>query len=61
LTFDSIDGTVTMRTGDHQLLRPSNLGQVVAQAGGVGGLGWKVIDTKPASFTTPSASPSCHT
>lgn len=60
LTFDSIDGMVTMRAADHQLLRPSNLGQVVPQAGGAGGLGWKVIDTKPASFTTPSASPSCH-
>jgi ABC-type branched-subunit amino acid transport system substrate-binding protein len=60
LSFDSIDGTVTMRAADHQLLRPSNLGQVVKVPGGAGGLGWKLIDTQPASVTTPSPNPACH-
>jgi ABC-type branched-subunit amino acid transport system substrate-binding protein len=57
LTFDSIDGTVTMRAADHQLLRPSNLGQVVKAPGG---LGWKIVDSSPASATTASASSACH-
>ena len=60
LSFDSIDGQVMMRAADHQLLRPSNLGQVVTQAGGSGGLGWKVISSEPASKTTPTANPACH-
>jgi ABC-type branched-subunit amino acid transport system substrate-binding protein len=60
LSFDSITGQVTMRAADHQLLRPSNLGQVVKLAGGPGGLGWKIISTVPASETTPSANPACH-
>jgi ABC-type branched-subunit amino acid transport system substrate-binding protein len=60
LTIDSIDGMVTMRAADHQLLRPSNLGQVVNQPGGAGGLGWKIISSAPASHTTPSANPACH-
>ena len=60
LSFDSIDGTVTMRAADHQLLRPSNLGKVVKAPGGSGGLGWKVISSAPASQTTPAASPACH-
>jgi branched-chain amino acid transport system substrate-binding protein len=60
VSFDSIDGEVTMRAADHQLLRPSNLGQVVVAAGGPGGLGWKIISTAPASATTPSANPACH-
>jgi ABC-type branched-subunit amino acid transport system substrate-binding protein len=60
LSFDSIDGQVTMRAADHQLLRPSNLGQVVKAAGGPGGLGWKLISTVPASATSPAASPACH-
>lgn len=60
LTFASIDGTVTMRAADHQLLRPSNLGQVVTAPGGPGGLGWKIISSAPASSTTPTASSACH-
>jgi ABC-type branched-subunit amino acid transport system substrate-binding protein len=59
LTFDSIDGTVTVRPGDHQVLRPSNVGQVVKVPGGAGGLGWKIISTSPASVTAPSANPAC--
>lgn len=60
LSFNSIDGTVSIRPGDNQVLRPSNLGQVVPQAGGAGGLGWKIISSAPASATTPSASSACH-
>jgi ABC-type branched-subunit amino acid transport system substrate-binding protein len=60
LTFDSIDGTVTMRAGDHQLLRPSYVGQVVKAHGGAGGLGWKIISSSPASVTTPSPNSACH-
>ena len=60
LSFDSIDGQVTMRAADHQLLRPSNLGQVVTQKGGAAGLGWKIISSAPASDTTPSPNPACH-
>jgi ABC-type branched-subunit amino acid transport system substrate-binding protein len=60
LSFDSIDGPVSIRPGDMQVLRPSNLGQVVTAPGGPGGLGWKIISSAPASTTTPSASPACH-
>lgn len=60
LSFDSIDGQASIRPGDMQVLRPSNLGQVVTQPGGPGGLGWKIISSAPASSTTPSADPSCH-
>lgn len=60
ITFDSIDGTVTMRAADNQLLRPSNLGQVVTAPGGPGGLGWKIISSAPASATTPTANSACH-
>ncbi|MEA2668704.1 MAG: branched-chain amino acid transport system substrate-binding protein [Chloroflexota bacterium] len=60
LSFDSIDGPVSIRPADMQVLRPSNLGQVVSQPGGAGGLGWKIISTAPASSTTPSPDPSCH-
>jgi ABC-type branched-subunit amino acid transport system substrate-binding protein len=60
ISFNSIDGPVSMRAADHQLLRPSNLGKVVKQPGGYGGLGWKIISSAPASQTTPSASSACH-
>lgn len=60
LSFDSIDGPVTIRPGDMQVLRPSNLGEVVKQSGGPGGLGWKIISSAPASSTTPAANPACH-
>lgn len=59
LTFNSIVGEVTVRPGDHQLLRPTYVGQVVKEKGGVAGLGWKIVDEEPASVTTPNANPKC--
>ncbi|WP_026909956.1 ABC transporter substrate-binding protein [Patulibacter minatonensis] len=56
LSFDSIVGQVSIRPGDHQILRDSYLGQVEKQGSG---LGWKVINTVPASETQPQADPSC--
>ncbi|MBX6390489.1 MAG: ABC transporter substrate-binding protein [Frankia sp.] len=56
LTFDSLVGEVTMRGADHQLLRPSYLGQVVQADGG---LAFKILDSAPASETTPTPSPDC--
>lgn len=57
LSFDSIDGTVTMRAADHQLLRPSNLGQVVKSATGT--LAFKILTSAPATETSPAASSDC--
>jgi branched-chain amino acid transport system substrate-binding protein len=56
LSFDSIVGQVSMRAGDHQIQRDSYLGQVEKQGSG---LGWKVINTVPASETQPQADPDC--
>ncbi|CUU56531.1 branched-chain amino acid transport system substrate-binding protein [Parafrankia irregularis] len=56
LTFDSIVGPVTMRGADHQLLRPSYLGQV---AGSDTGLEFKILASAPASQTSPTPSPDC--
>lgn len=56
LSFDSIVGQVSMRPGDHQIQRDSYLGQVEKTGGK---LGWKVINTVPASETQPAADPSC--
>ncbi|HET6507906.1 MAG TPA: ABC transporter substrate-binding protein [Baekduia sp.] len=44
---------------DGQAMRPSHVGQVVAKAGGPGGLGFKIVSTTPASVTHPSVSPDC--
>ncbi len=57
ITFDSIDGTVTLRAADHQLLRPSNLGQVVKTSSG--GEAFKILTSAPASATTASANSAC--
>lgn len=57
LTFDSIEGSVTVRAADHQLLRPTYVGQVVKNAAGA--LAFKITETLPASVTTPSADPAC--
>lgn len=57
LSFDSIDGTVEMRGADHQLLRPSYLGQVVEQGGQ---MAFKLIASAPASETAPTPSSDCH-
>ncbi|MEV4420697.1 ABC transporter substrate-binding protein [Patulibacter sp. NPDC049589] len=56
LSFDTIVGTVTMRPGDHQIQRDAYLGQVEKTGGK---LGWKVVNTVPASQTQPAADPSC--
>ncbi len=56
LTFDSIAGSVTMRAGDHQLVRPSYLGQVVKDGSG---LAFKIIASAPGTQTTPQADPAC--
>jgi branched-chain amino acid transport system substrate-binding protein len=56
LSFDSIVGTVTMRGADHQLLRPSYLGQV--QGSGTD-LNFKILSSADPATTTPKASPDC--
>jgi len=57
LTFDSIVGKVTMRGADHQLLRPSYLGQVVKEGDG---LAFKVIASADAAQTSPQPDPACR-
>jgi ABC-type branched-subunit amino acid transport system substrate-binding protein len=56
LSFDSIDGNVTMRADDHQLLRPSYLGQV---EGSGSDLSFKILSSADPSTTTPEASSDC--
>jgi ABC-type branched-subunit amino acid transport system substrate-binding protein len=56
LTFDSIVGSVTMRGADHQLLRPSYLGQV---EGSGTDLSFKILHAADPSDTTPEPSPDC--
>jgi ABC-type branched-subunit amino acid transport system substrate-binding protein len=56
LTFDSIDGSVTMRGADHQLLRPSYLGQV---EGAGKDLSFKILSSADADTTTPEPSADC--
>lgn len=56
LTFDSIAGTVTMRGADHQLVRPSYVGQVERTDAG---LGFTLLTEVPGARTTPSADPAC--
>jgi ABC-type branched-subunit amino acid transport system substrate-binding protein len=55
LSFDSIAGQVTMGK-DHQLLRPSYVGQVVEDGDA---LGWKVVGEADGSKTRPSPDPAC--
>lgn len=56
LKFDSIVGTVTMRAADHQLLRPSYLGQV--QGSGTD-LSFKILSAADPATTTPQPSADC--
>lgn len=56
LTFDSIVGETTIRAEDHQLLRPSYLGQVVK---GDEGLAFKLLSTVTPDVTSPKANPDC--
>jgi branched-chain amino acid transport system substrate-binding protein len=55
LSFDSIAGPVKMGP-DHQLIRPSYVGQVVDKNGT---LGWKVIAEADGSKTRPTPDPAC--
>jgi ABC-type branched-subunit amino acid transport system substrate-binding protein len=59
LTFDSIVGKVTIRAKDHQILRPSYIGQVV-QGNEAGGLAWKIVTEAAPSVTSPSPDPACQ-
>jgi ABC-type branched-subunit amino acid transport system substrate-binding protein len=55
LSFDSIVGNVTMGA-DHQLVRPSYVGQVVKSGDA---LGWKVVAEADGSKTQPSPNAAC--
>jgi len=55
LSFDTIVGNVSMGT-DGQLVRPSSLGQIVKNGGG---MGWKVVATAQGSQTRPQPDPAC--
>ena len=55
LSFDSIAGQVTMGK-DHQLLRPSYVGQIVKDGDA---LGWKVVAEADGSKTRPTPDPAC--
>lgn len=57
LSFDSIAGEVTMRGADHQLLRPSYLGEVVDNGGK---LAFDVVATAGADETSPEPDPACR-
>ncbi|MGX6446535.1 ABC transporter substrate-binding protein [Patulibacter sp. S7RM1-6] len=56
VSFDTIVGPVSMRPQDHQIQRPSYLGQVVKKDGK---LAWKILADVPASRTTPQPDPAC--
>lgn len=56
LSFDSIDGTVSVRGADHQVLRDSYLGKVV-KAGK--GLKFDIVATATPDKTTPQPDPAC--
>lgn len=57
LTFDSIVGEVTMRAEDHQLIRPSYVGQVVEEDDG--NLKFELISTSEGEDIMPPVSPDC--
>jgi branched-chain amino acid transport system substrate-binding protein len=59
LSFESISGNVQMRAEDHQATRDTYVGQIVKQADGTAGMGWKVISTVPPEQTTPAPSADC--
>lgn len=59
LSFESIVGKVTMRAADHQLIRPSYLGQVVKDSNGIAGLGWKIVHEADGATTAPAPDPAC--
>jgi len=57
LTYDSIQGTVTMRAADHQIEAPTYVGRVKSA-----GPGLELVATHaiPASENNPGANPACH-
>jgi ABC-type branched-subunit amino acid transport system substrate-binding protein len=55
LSFDSIAGQVTMGK-DHQLVRPSYVGQVVQDGDA---MGWKIVAEADGSKTRPNPDPAC--
>jgi ABC-type branched-subunit amino acid transport system substrate-binding protein len=55
LSFDSIAGQVTMGK-DHQLVRPSYIGQVVKDGDA---LGWKIVAEADGAKTRPTPDPAC--
>ena len=55
LSFDSIAGQVTMGN-DHQLVRPTYVGQVVEEGDAIG---WKVVAEADGSKTRPAPDPAC--
>jgi branched-chain amino acid transport system substrate-binding protein len=55
LRFDSIVGQVTMGK-DHQLVRPSYVGEVVKTGAG---LGWKVVSEAAGDKVQPAPNPAC--
>lgn len=57
LTFDSIAGEVTMRGADHQLVRPSYLGEVVREDNGE--LKFDAIEESAGADITPPVDPQC--
>jgi ABC-type branched-subunit amino acid transport system substrate-binding protein len=57
LTFDSIVGEVTMRGEDHQLLRPSYLGQV---EGSGTELSFNILGAAEPDVTTPEPNAGCQ-
>ncbi|WP_040830299.1 ABC transporter substrate-binding protein [Nocardia jiangxiensis] len=56
LSFDSIVGPVTVRGGDHQLIRPSYVGKVVDSGGH---LAFEKVAEAPGAAITPPVSPEC--
>lgn len=56
LSFDSIVGQVTMRGADHQLIRPSYLGQIVKEDGA---LAFKAIKAAEGETIAPPVNPAC--
>lgn len=57
LTFDTIAGEVTLRGADHQLLRPSYMGQVTGQGKDIS---FEILSKTEADVTTPEPNPDCQ-
>lgn len=57
LTFETIEGTVTMRGADNQMIRPTYLGQVVEEDGE---LAFKAISKAEGADIMPEPDPDCQ-